>query len=166
LQQRDAKRSEISLIDSHYAGLQLVAVTTSVDNELALYMGIRRRDVQADSDRGDTGNGCDLLLDLFDIRGARFTRLKTAPLGRVVEVQRDADLHDIGGIVAEGQPICAVMRTLQRCFRGVADSVFGARRNLASEEVRFASHIRACSSQLRATCHSPLTTDYRSLSHA
>ena len=55
-----------------------------------------------DSDRGDTGNGCDLLSDLLDIRGARFTRLKAAPLGRVVDVQRDAELHDVGGIVAEG----------------------------------------------------------------
>src|SRR5260370_22327551 len=51
---------------------------------------------------GDTGNRCDLLPDQLDIRSARFTRLEAAPLGRVLDVQRDADLHDVGGIVAEG----------------------------------------------------------------
>src|SRR6202044_1312188 len=82
--------------------LRLLAAATSVDDERALNISIGRRGVDADSDRGDSGNGCDLLPDLLDIGGARFPRLKAAPLGRVVDVQRDAELHDVGGIVAEG----------------------------------------------------------------
>src|ERR1700679_2291633 len=102
LQQRNAERSEIPLVDQHHTSLRLLAIATSVDDERGLNISTGRRGVNADGDRGDSGNGCDLLPDLLDIRGARFTRLKAAPLGRVVDVQRDAELHDVGRIVAEG----------------------------------------------------------------
>src|ERR1700722_13862873 len=102
LQQWNAERSEIPLADQHHTSLRLLAIATSVDDERALNISTGRRGVDADSDRGDTGDGCDLLPDLLDIRGARFPRLKAAPLGRVIEMQRDAELHDVGGIVAEG----------------------------------------------------------------
>src|SRR5215471_3567826 len=102
LQQRNSERSEIPLADQHHTSLRLLAIATSVDDERALNISTGRRGVDADSDRGDSGNGCDLLPDLLDIRGASFARLKAAPLGRVVDVQRDAELHDVGGIVAEG----------------------------------------------------------------
>src|SRR3984957_14878470 len=92
LQLRNAERCEIPLADQHHTSLLLLAIATSIDDERALNISTGRRGVHAYSDRGDSGNRCDLLSDLFDIRCARFTRLKAAPLGRVVDVQRDAEL--------------------------------------------------------------------------
>src|SRR5215469_3014018 len=102
LQQPNAERSEIPLADQNHARLRLLAIATSVDDERALNISTGRRGVDADSNRGDWGNGCDFLPDLLDIRGARFTRLEAPPLGRVMDVERDAELHDVGGIVAKG----------------------------------------------------------------
>src|ERR1700691_3262589 len=123
LQQRNAERSEIPLADQHHTSLRLFAIATSVDDERGLNISTGRRGVNADSDRGDSGNGSDLLPDLLDICGARFTRLKAAPLGRVVDVQRDAELHDVGGIVAEGH-----LREPQKAADGGARSGYKKKR--------------------------------------
>src|SRR5215469_13173985 len=72
LQQRNAERSEIPLADQHHTSLRLLAIDTSVDDERGRNISTGRSGVDADSDRGDSGNGCDLLPDLLDIRGARF----------------------------------------------------------------------------------------------
>src|ERR1700730_5165741 len=101
LQQRNSERSEIPLADQHPTSLRLLAIATSVDDERALNISIGRRGVDADSDGRETVDGCDLLLDLLDVSGTRFARLKAAPLAWVMGMQRDADLHDICGIVAK-----------------------------------------------------------------
>src|SRR5215472_6853035 len=44
---------------------------------------------------------CDFVPDLLDVSGARFARLNATPLARVVNVQRNAELYDICGIVAK-----------------------------------------------------------------
>src|SRR6202453_1694472 len=116
LQQRNAERSEIPLADQHHTSLRL-AIATSVDDERALNISTGRRGVDADSDRGDSRNGCDLLPDLLDIRGARFTRLKAVPLAWIVGVQLDAELHDICGIVAEGH-LCEPKKAADGSARG------------------------------------------------
>jgi hypothetical protein len=101
LQQRNAERGEIALVNQHHTSLRLLAIATPVDDERALNISIGRRGVDADSDGGDAGEGCDLLPDLLDVSGARFARLNAAPLARVMGVQLDAELHDICGIVAK-----------------------------------------------------------------
>ena len=40
LKQRDAERSEISLVDQHHTGLRLLAIASSVDVEGALSMPV------------------------------------------------------------------------------------------------------------------------------
>src|ERR1041384_2414517 len=79
----------------------MLVIASSVDVEGAVsvyWVTVGRRGIDAHSDSQDTWDGCDLLPDLLGIRGARFPRLK----GRVVDVQPDAELHDVCGIVAEG----------------------------------------------------------------
>src|ERR1700677_4350740 len=88
LKQRDAERSEISLVDQHHTRLRLLPVASSIDVEGILNASIGRRGIGAgrvtrDSDHGDTGNGCDLLPDLLDVSGACFARLNAAPLAWV-----------------------------------------------------------------------------------
>jgi len=90
LQQRNAERGKIPLADQHHTSLRLLAIATSVDDERGLNISTGRRGIGADSDCGNTGDGCDLLPDLLDIQGARFPRLKAAPLGRFVDGQPDA----------------------------------------------------------------------------
>ena len=100
--QRNAERSEVSLVDQHHPGLRLLTMAGSVDNEGALRVRIRRRGIGGgDSDRGDTGNGCDLLLDLLDVIGARLARLNAAPLPWVLDVEPDVELHDICRVVSK-----------------------------------------------------------------
>src|SRR5271170_5375449 len=101
LKERDAERSEISLVDQHHTGLRLLAIASSVDTDSTLIASIRRRGIRADSDSGDTWDGCDLLANLLDVSGAPFARLNAVPLASVLDVQHDADLHDICGIVAQ-----------------------------------------------------------------
>src|SRR5271154_3652109 len=77
LKQRDAERSEISLVDQHHTGLRLLPIAGSVDVEGDLNASIGRRGIGAgrvsgDSDSGDTRDGCDLLPDLLDVSGASF----------------------------------------------------------------------------------------------
>src|SRR5579863_5173842 len=72
VKQRNAERIEISLADQHHTGLQLFAIASSVKDEGVFCASVRRRGIHADGDRGDTGDGCDLLPDLLDVSGAPF----------------------------------------------------------------------------------------------
>src|SRR5215469_17577003 len=98
----DAERREISLVNQHHAGLRLLAIASSVHVEGLLSARVGRRRIGgADSDSGDPGDECDLLPDLLDVSGARFAWLNAAPLAWVMGVQRNADRHDICGIVTK-----------------------------------------------------------------
>src|SRR3984957_7734679 len=69
LKERDAKRSEIAIVDHHYTGLRLLPRARSVDVEGTLTASIGRCGIGAGRvtghcDGGHTGNRCDLLPDL------------------------------------------------------------------------------------------------------
>lgn len=101
LKEGDVERGKISLVDQHHTSLRLLAVASSVKVEGTLIASIGRRGIRADSDSGDAGDGCNLFSDLLDVSGAPFARLNAVPLASVLDVQHDADLHDICGIVAQ-----------------------------------------------------------------
>jgi hypothetical protein len=119
LQQRDAECGDILLTDEYDTGLLLLALIGSVDVERMVIIGINigRCGIGAGSDSGNTGDGCDLLPELLDVSGAPFAGLNAAPLVRIVSVQLNADLHDIGGIVAKGH-----LREPQKAADGSAGS--------------------------------------------
>src|SRR3954452_18141440 len=57
--------------------------------------------IDADGDVADTGRSGNLLPNFFDVFSASFARPDAVPLLQVAEVQDDADLHDVIGVVAE-----------------------------------------------------------------
>lgn len=62
-------------------------------------------------------DGCDLLPNLPDVCDARSARLNAAPLAWVMDVEHDAHLHDICGIVAKRRP-----RQFEKAANGSARS--------------------------------------------
>src|SRR5438309_2155348 len=101
LQQQDAKHCEITLIHQHHTHLQLLTIAASINNKKTLNIHIKRRYTNTHRYRKDIKNGCDLLPDLLNIHDTHFTRLKTAPLNQILNIQRDTKLHDINWIVTK-----------------------------------------------------------------